>query len=126
MTEDYVGLVGRMMYPSTKLRRYGYDYSKREYPLEGISVLGFMKSPLRRPTVIERWSPYEIAMFEGAMIHHGKEFHLVSREIGTKSTKEVIDFYYTWKKTAHYKKWKENFVHDGELYELEAALNPNK
>ena len=126
MAEDYVGFVGKMMYPGTQLRPYGFDSTKREYPIEGISVLGYLKSPLRRPTVIEKWSPYEIAMFEAALLHHGKEFHLVSREVRTKSTKDVIDFYYVWKKTAHYKKWKEQFVSDGELLEMDSPVKKPK
>lgn len=110
-----MSMVGKMMYPVTQLRPFGYDSGKREYPLDGISVLAYLKSPLRRPTVVEKWSPYEVAVFEGALLHHGKEFHLVSRAIGSKSTKEVVDFYYVWKKTDHYKKWKDLFVPDGLL-----------
>mmetsp|Transcript_18794 Transcript_18794/g.46569 ORF Transcript_18794/g.46569 Transcript_18794/m.46569 type:complete len:294 (-) Transcript_18794:70-951(-) len=122
MAEDYVGAVAKLMYPGTKFGPYGYNHNMREFPLEYISVLAFIKSPLRRPTVIEKWSPYEVALFEGAMLHYGKEFHLVSREIKTKTTQEVIDFYYVWKKTAHYKKWKEQFITDEELdFRLEQA-----
>ena len=119
MVEDYVDCVGKIMYPSTKLRPYGYDTFNREYPLERISVLGYLKSPLRRPSIIETWSPYEIAVFEGALLHHGKEFHLVSKAIGTKSTKEVVDFFYVWKKTAHYKKWKDEFISDEDLLDMQ-------
>ncbi|KAL3943830.1 MAG: hypothetical protein SGBAC_002081 [Bacillariaceae sp.] len=122
MAEDYVGAVAKLMYPGTKFGPYGYNHSMREFPLEYISALAFIKSPLRRPTVIEKWSPYEVALFEGAMLHHGKEFHLVSREIKTKTTQEVIDFYYVWKKTAHYKKWKEQYITNDELdFRLEQA-----
>jgi hypothetical protein len=121
MAEDYVNAVGQLVYPGTRFRPYGYDTVNREYPLEHISVLAFLKSPLRRPSIIEKWSPYEVSVFEGAILHHGKEFHLVSREIKTKSTKEVIDFYYIWKKTAHYKKWKGQYMSD---LDLELALDP--
>ena len=108
------------MYPGTQFRPYGYDIQNRSYPLQGISALGFLKSKLRRPTVVEQWSPYEVAVFEAALLHHGKEFHHVAREVGTKTTKEVIDFYYTWKKTDHYKKWKEAYVDDDELLEMQS------
>jgi hypothetical protein len=121
MAEDYVDAVGKLVYPGTRFRPYGYDTVNREYPLEHISVLAFLKSPLRRPSIIEKWSPYEVSVFEGSLLHYGKEFHLVSREIKTKSTKEVIDFYYIWKKTAHYKKWKEQYMSD---LDLELALDP--
>lgn len=123
MAEEYVDLVGSMMYPATRFRPYGFNPEKREYPLEGISLLGFMKSPLRRPSIIERWSPYEISIFEAGLLHYGKEFRDVSREIGTKTTKDVVDFYYVWKKTGHYKKWKEQFISEGEL---DFSLSPIK
>ena len=122
MAEDYIGMAGEMMYPSTQLRSYGYDPERREYPLENLSLLGFLKSPLRRPSVIETWSPYEIALFEAALFHYGKEFHDVQKVVKTKTTKEIIDFYYVWKKTAHYKKWKEQFLSSHELIGLESPV----
>ena len=33
-------------------------------------------------------------------------------QIKTKSTKEVIEFYYAWKKTNHYKQWKRTYTPD--------------
>ena len=115
MAEDYTNLVGSMMYPATVFEPYGYSPEERQYPLEKISLLGFIQSPFRRPTIIEKWSPYEIALFEGSMLHYGKEFQNISRQIRTKTTQEVIDFYYIWKKTAHYKKWKQQYVPDEDL-----------
>jgi hypothetical protein len=120
MAEDYVELVGHMMRPGTQLRPYGYDSDRREYPLEGVSALGYLQSSLRRPSVIEMWSPHEIALFEAALLHVGKDFHEVSKVIVTKSTKEIIDFYYIWKKTSHYKKWKSQFVPNTELMEIDS------
>jgi len=124
MAEDYVNFVGTIMYPATQFQPYGYNAQQREYPIEKISMLGFLKSPLRRPNIIERWSPYEIAIFEGSMLHFGKQFRDISRQIGTKTIREVIDFYYIWKKTDHYKKWKETFISDDELmddYQLQPS-----
>ena len=124
MAEDYTNFVGAMMYPATQFQPYGYNPEQRQYPMEKISMLGFIKNPLRRPTIIEKWSPYEIAIFEGSMLHYGKEFRNISRQIGTKTTREVIDFYYIWKKTAHYKKWKDHFISDEDL--LDEFLVPAK
>ncbi len=56
----------------------------------------------------ELWSPYEIAIFEAAVCIHGKQFHILQKLIKTKTTKEVIDFYYIWKKSSHYLIWKSN------------------
>ncbi|KAG7354336.1 hypothetical protein IV203_003692 [Nitzschia inconspicua] len=115
IADDYVHFVGNVMYPATKMGPYGFNPEAREYPIKAISLLHYIKSPLRRPSVMEKWSPYEVAVFEGGLLHYGKEFHRVSRQIGTKSTEDVIDFYYIWKKTGHYKKWKERFVSDDDL-----------
>lgn len=127
MAEEYVELSSKMMLvPATQLGPYGYDEAanehqangeggQRSYPLELISSLGFLKSPLRRPTVMEKWSPYEISIFEAGMGHYGKDFYQIHKLIQTKSTKEVIDFYYIWKKTSHYPVWKKQYVAPGEI-----------
>ena len=126
MAEDYMKLAANMMLPATQLRPYGYDPERREYPLEGTSILGYLKSPIRRPSVIEDWSPREIALFEAGLFHHGKEFNLVSKIVETKSTKQVIDFYYVWKKTSHYKQWKDHYVPDELLADIESPVKGGK
>jgi Myb-like DNA-binding domain len=76
-----------------------------------LSALGYLKSAVRRPQVMERWSPYEIALFEAAIAEYGKEFAKIQREIGpTKTVAEVIEFYYLWKKTTHYPRWKQEYI----------------
>ena len=72
--------------------------------------MGYLTSELRRPTVIEKWNPYEISIFEAALALHGKVFHTISKFVKTKNTKEVIEFYYVWKKTSHGKRWKNSYV----------------
>ena len=69
--------------------------------------LGILLLPTQRPSVIERWTLHDIAVFEAAMCIYGKQFHKVSRALGdAKTTKEVVEFYYAWKKTSHYTSWK--------------------
>ncbi len=46
------------------------------------------------------------SQFEGAICIHGKLFHKVAKAVETKTCSEVIEFYYVWKKTGHYKQWK--------------------
>jgi hypothetical protein len=111
MMEDYIEFSSSMMLlPMSKLGTHGYDASRQQYPFDTISVLSYLKSPLRRPTVIEKWAPLEIATFEAAMCEYGKEFPKVQKEVATKSMQEVVEFYYVWKKTSHYKSWKKTYI----------------
>ena len=70
------------------------------------NTLGILMSPLYTPTVEEQWSRHEIAVFESGICVYGKRFHSIQKMIKTKSTKEVVAFFYVWKKTAAYKVWK--------------------
>jgi hypothetical protein len=119
MAEDYIDLASNLMlYPTAQLGPYGYaapsgngiNGSSSHYPLDTISALGYLKGSFRRPLVIETWAPYEIAVFEASLGHYGKDFHRVQKEIATKSCQEVVDFYYIWKKTSHYVRWKKQYV----------------
>ena len=104
--EDYVEFAANLMLPSpSPLGMPSY------HSLPTMSGLRFLQSPQRRRTVWEDWSPYQIALFEAGMAHYGKDFYAMSKEFqGRKSTKQIIDFYYLWKKTAHYKKWKKTYI----------------
>jgi len=111
MTEDYVEFASQfMLTPLSQLGNYGYDPSRDQIPLRAISALDYLKSLKRRRMVAETWSPYEVAVFEAAIVQYGKEFSDIQKEIQSKTTKEVIDFYYMWKKTSHYKKWKKSYI----------------
>lgn len=59
-------------------------------------------SVLRTSSVLDSWTPYEIRVFELAMECYGKEFHQVARVVGTKTCREVIAFFYMWKKDPYY------------------------
>tara|TARA_B110000971_G_C19619715_1_gene324200 strand:+ start:153 stop:494 length:342 start_codon:yes stop_codon:yes gene_type:complete len=98
-----------MVYPQTHFGPFGYDFTKGQYPLERPNMLGVLSCPVRRPTVVERWSPYEIACFEAGISLYGKHFHTLQKIVKTKSTKDIVEFYYIWKKTSHYKMWKKQF-----------------
>jgi len=115
LAEDYIDLVGNMMIPNIRLGTFGYDPASGRYPMERIALLGLLQSPLRRRSVVETWNPLEIATFEAALAVYGKVFHQIQKFIRTKSTKEIIEFYYVWKKTQHYKVWKQNYLSPDEL-----------
>lgn len=70
-------------------------------------------------SILELWNPREIALFEAALYLHGKQFHKVQRYIQTKTTKQVVAFYYVWKKTKHYQEWKRHYTSDSSASEEE-------
>lgn len=115
IAEDYISLASALVLPPTthlNTTSFGYVPHLGQYPIEQVTALGYLTSPLRRPTVIEKWSPYEITTFEAALALHGKHFHLVQKWVKTKNTKEIIEFYYIWKKTSHYRRWKCSFCEE--------------
>lgn len=59
--------------------------------------------------LLEKWNPFEVAMFEAAISLYGKDFHIIHKAVQTKSTEEVIAFFYEWKKTGHYLQWKHTY-----------------
>ena len=100
---DYLNIVGSIMYPPKP---------QKEPPipiLERPTALGYLTSPIFRPSIIQMWSPYEISLFEASISMHGKDFHILQKFIKSKTTKDIIEFYYVWKKTNHYRKWKKEY-----------------
>jgi hypothetical protein len=55
--------------------------------------------------VPDTWTLKEIALFEAGMCNFGKDFHNVQKVVRTKTTNEIVDFYYQWKKSAHGNQW---------------------
>ncbi|EQC38477.1 hypothetical protein SDRG_04185 [Saprolegnia diclina VS20] len=62
-------------------------------------VLRQLVSPLRPGHVLDDWTPSDIYLFEVGMRQFGKQFHLIQQLIPTKDTRQVIAFYYLWKKS---------------------------
>eukprot|EP00941_MAST-03F_sp_MAST-3F-sp1_P006049 g6049.t1 len=73
------------------------------------AMAGLLASPFHKVVVTDRWSPLEVAKFEAALCIWGKHFHRVQSVVKTKCTKEVIEFYYAWKKSPNYQKWKRSY-----------------
>lgn len=115
---EYIELASHLVLsnPPDAFGPFGYDLTHPSgaprYPIEAISALAYLQSPVRRTTILEQWSPLDIALFEAALAQHGKHFHKVAHELPTKTTKQCIDFYYIWKKAApeHYRQWKQTYV----------------
>lgn len=73
--------------------------------------------PIRRTTILDRWSSHEMSVFESSICLYGKRFDMIATLIPNKTIKDVIEFYYHWKKTPRYLAFKKTFkaVDPGEL-----------
>jgi hypothetical protein len=47
---------------------------------------------------VDEWSAEDISSFQDAIYKSEKDFHQVATELGNRSVKECVAFYYTWKK----------------------------
>jgi hypothetical protein len=107
LLEEYVEAVGNIMFPDDIRVNPYYD------GLERATALGYLTSPLRRRTIWEDWSPREVALFEAALTLYGKQFSKIAdKYLSNKCTKDVVAFYYIWKKTQRYKEWKSQYEPD--------------
>ena len=77
--------------------------------LQRQTTLGILKNPARPRQILDEWAPKQVALFESAICIYGKNFHAIQKVIGNKSLKQVIEFYYLWKKSSHYTIWKRHF-----------------
>ena len=115
--EGFLTVVGGMYYNGdTAARTKGHP--KRDpsiLPLQRRSTLGIITSPVRREKPLENWNPREIAAFEATICAAGKNFHAIQKQVKTKTTKEIIEFFYLWKKTSHYDEWKKIYEKEYEI-----------
>jgi hypothetical protein len=112
LMEYYTEAVGHLMMPPSS------DGKVNPYwdGLERITTLGYLTSPLRQRTVWEDWSPRDVALFEAALMQYGKDFSKIAhKHLLNKQTKDVVAFYYIWKKTKHYKEWKRQYQPDDDI-----------
>ena len=77
--EDYLAVVDRMYFSngagsSTRT-------SKPETELPATRVLGMITSPLRTSSILDRWTPLEVAVFESAICVFGKDFARISESV---------------------------------------------
>eukprot|EP00474_Spongospora_subterranea_P009510 CRZ09968.1 hypothetical protein [Spongospora subterranea] len=70
------------------------------------STLDALLSPLRKQSIWETWSPFQIALFEAGICTLGKNFHDIAKLIDQKTTGDVVNLYYHWKQSSHYEMWK--------------------
>ncbi|CAD8122474.1 unnamed protein product [Paramecium sonneborni] len=82
--------------------------NQNAYSLLQQDVLDILISPLRTDFSFETWTTKEIAIFECGLCRYGKQYEFLSHLIKTKNAQDIIQFYYNWKFTSHYKLWKIN------------------
>jgi len=95
--------------------KYKYQYEKGENRFMEAETddsfdwptIATLLSPMRRTDVLDNWNPREISLFEAGITALGKDFYAIQKLIKTKSTNEVVDFYYYWKQSSHGMMWKE-------------------
>ena len=83
--------------------------ARAQWALLRRTTLGRLTSPIREPTVLEKWSPYEVALFESGICLTGKLFSALAALVKTKSVADCIEFYYVWKRSKNYAQWKASF-----------------
>ncbi|XP_043278000.1 uncharacterized protein [Venturia canescens] len=60
--------------------------------------------PLQHPllsyecTESDRWTSNEMDIFYQGLLEHNKDFVAISRDVGTKTSKQCVQFYYLWKR----------------------------
>merc|ERR1712048_745250 len=73
---------------------------------DSYKTLDLIKSPIRKPSVLDNWTMREIALFECGICYQGKDFYQISKLIETKTCNECVEFYYHWKHSGHYQMFK--------------------
>lgn len=104
--ENYLALVSSIYYGGSFACRLLEGAGRRRRKSHGLRKVELLLSPLRKDYAFERWSPYEVAIFETSLCTFGKQFKKIEMLLGVKSYSEVTQFYYKWKQTSHYHAWK--------------------
>jgi hypothetical protein len=73
------------------------------------TTLGALLLPVSHVPCTEKWSARDVAVFESGISIYGKRFDLLAQLFEGKSPSDVVEFYYSWKKTPHHAMWKKTF-----------------
>jgi hypothetical protein len=74
--------------------------------------------------IYESWTLHDIALFEAGFALYGKDFVSIQQIVGSKTNQEIVDFFYLWKMTSHYRVWKRKMTRSAnERATAEAAAN---
>ncbi|EGZ23625.1 hypothetical protein PHYSODRAFT_310883 [Phytophthora sojae] len=103
--QDYLDASRAMYAPQPAYASYHKRQKISDFGLQRVSCFqqGLKGlSPLRVPSVLDSWTPFEIRVFEVAIECYGKDFLRIADVINSKSCGDVIAFYYIWKNDSHY------------------------
>ena len=65
-----------------------------------LALKDLLKPSIQSPSKVRhssKWFESEVDLFYEGLVKYHKNFHKISSDIKTKSTKECIEFYYLWK-----------------------------
>lgn len=88
----------QMKRPAAILKMKPNFYGFKSRPT--FDALTALMSPLRAPQILDDWSGLEISLFEEAFERSGKDFYAIGKQLPKKKLKDIIAFYYIWKKHA--------------------------
>uniref|UniRef100_K3WK73 SANT domain-containing protein n=1 Tax=Globisporangium ultimum (strain ATCC 200006 / CBS 805.95 / DAOM BR144) TaxID=431595 RepID=K3WK73_GLOUD len=111
----------QMKRPSAILRMkpntYGFKASST------FDTLVALTTPLRQRQVLDDWTALEIAIFEASFEKFGRKFHLIADQLPNKTARDVISFFYVWKKHGSCAKYSES---DDEFPEPDLPLETSQ
>jgi len=70
----------------------------------------------------ETWTLHDIALFEAAFALYGKDFVSIQQIVSSKTSQEIVDFFYLWKMTSHYRVCKRKKVQSAADRQTATAL----
>ncbi|UIZ21344.1 hypothetical protein KXD40_001410 [Peronospora effusa] len=71
-------------------------------------ALAALVSPLRAHQVLDDWTGIEVGLFEEAYERFSKDFYAIAEQLPKKTVKDIIAFYYVWKKHGSCAKLRDN------------------
>ncbi|CAI5736407.1 unnamed protein product [Peronospora farinosa] len=87
-----------------KMRPNSYGFKSRST----FDALAALVSPLRAHQVLDDWTGIEVGLFEEAYDRFSKDFYAIAEQLPKKTVKDIIAFYYVWKKHGSCAKLRDN------------------
>lgn len=107
--DDYFQLVGEMYFGDQGFEELIQSAKNEQDDKLMGPVGGILTSAYRENEVLDSWTPYDIALFIGAITRYGRDWQDLRTALPHKSHQELTDFYYgvfkglriypAWKKT---------------------------